>query len=216
MERKIGTIKKNQPIMNNRYKNRKFSVFFIPKNLIAIMSILLLVGCKSKTDWRTKYNEEKTTTTKTVRKATTDAPKSIDDYAKMLDVSKGSLTNEYLYSFISNWYGTPYKFGGQSQQGVDCSGFTNILYREIYNVQLPRSSKDIAVNIKRKYTKNLKEGDLVFFSFGKSKEINHVGIYLHNNKFVHASTSKGVIISDLTEPWYGNYLVKCGTYQVED
>src|SRR5690554_6567975 len=58
------------------------------------MSILLLVGCKSKTDWRTKYNEEKTTTTKTVRKATTDAPKSIDDYAKMLDVSKGSLTND--------------------------------------------------------------------------------------------------------------------------
>src|SRR5690554_7699464 len=120
-------------------------------------------------------------------------------------------------SILSLAIGTelPTNLAGKTSTELTVRGL-NILYREIYNVQLPRSSKDIAVNIKRKYTKNLKEGDLVFFSFGKSKEINHVGIYLHNNKFVHASTSRGVIISDLTEPWYGNYLVKCGTYQIED
>ena len=199
--------------MNNRHRNRKFPVFFIPKNLIWIVGLLVMVACKSKTDWRTKYNEKKTTTTKTVKKTSVDVPISISDYAKILDVSEQTLSNKNLYTLITNWYGTPYRFGGQSHQGVDCSGFTNILYREIYGLQLPRSSKDIAKNIKRKYTKNLEEGDLVFFSFGKSKEINHVGVYLHNNKFVHASTSKGVIISDLTEPWYGNYLVKCGSYQ---
>lgn len=202
--------------MNSYIRNRKFPVFFIPKKWIWVMSILFLVGCKSKTDWRTKYNEEKTAAvTKTPKKKITDAPISIEDFAKVLDVSERTLTNKNLYTFITNWYGTPYRFGGQNEHGVDCSGFANILFKEIYFIQLPRSSKDIAKTVKRKYTKNLKEGDLVFFSFGKSKEINHVGIYLHNNKFVHASTSRGVIISDLTEPWYGDYLVKCGTYQEE-
>lgn len=216
MERKIDSTQKNKPIMRNHFKNRRFPVFFIPNFLLTIFILTFLVGCKSKTDWRVKYNEDKAksleATPTTVVKKTSSAPASIDEYAILLDVSKKKLHNTKLYSFITNWYGTPYRFGGLSTKGVDCSGFANILYKEIYNIQLPRASKDIAKNIKRKYTKNLKEGDLVFFSFGKSNEINHVGVYLHNNKFVHASTSKGVIISDLTEPWYGNYLVKCGRY----
>jgi cell wall-associated NlpC family hydrolase len=60
-------------------------------------------------------------------------------------------------------------------------------------------------------TSNLHEGDLVFFAFNGSKVINHVGIYLHNNKFFHASTTRGAIISDLKDPWYSNYLVKAGS-----
>lgn len=71
----------------------------------------------------------------------------------------------------------------------------------------------MAENIKRKYENQLKEGDLVFFSFG-GRQIDHVGVYLHNNKFVHVSTSRGVIISDLKDPWYYRHFTRCGTPKV--
>lgn len=185
------------------------------KKVLVVSTILLFVSCKSKTDWREKYREEKAknsvSNTKSASKSST-AIHSLEDIASYMDVSVKTLKNKDLYHMILDWYGTPYSFGKQSKSGIDCSGFTQLVYREIYNKELPRRSKDMADLIKRKYTKDLNEGDLVFFSFGGS-EINHVGIYLHNNKFVHASTSKGIIISDLTDPWYGNYLVKCGPLQ---
>lgn len=186
------------------------------KRLLLLILCIGLANCKSKTDWRIKYQQEKlaeASKDKTPNKKSSkafDKPMSIDDLAKQIDVSKQALKNEKLYKMILDWYGTPYAFGNQSRMGIDCSGFTQLVYKEVYKINLPRQSKMMAEYIKKTYTKNLKEGDLVFFSFGNSKEINHVGIYLHNNKFVHASTSKGVIISDITEPWYGNFLVKCG------
>src|SRR3546814_15891670 len=82
--------------------------------------------------------------------------------------------------------------------------------REVYDKDVPRASKDMAEHIKRKYERQLQEGDLVFFSFGRGK-IEHVGNYLHNHKFVHVSTSKGVIISDLRYPWYNKYFTRAGT-----
>lgn len=198
--------------MMNNIQNRRFPVFFISKSAIICLTLFLWIGCKSKTDWRDNYNKNKTSKS-TVSKKMTDKPRDLAGISELLDVSETTLKDKALYYFIIDWYGTPYKFGGTSEKGVDCSGFTNILYKEIYNIQLPRTSKDIADNVKRKFTKDLKEGDLVFFSFGKSGTINHVGVYLHNNKFVHASTSKGVIISNLSEPYYGDYLVKCGSYK---
>ena len=68
----------------------------------------------------------------------------------------------------------------------------------------------MAEDVKRKFEKDLKEGDLVFFDFDGQK-FNHVGIYLQNNKFVHASTSKGVIVSDLKDPWYYKYFSRAGS-----
>ncbi|HLT66023.1 MAG TPA: C40 family peptidase [Flavobacterium sp.] len=186
------------------------------KRLLLLILCIGFANCKSKTDWRVKYQQEKlaeASKDKPPNKKSSkafDKPLSIDDLAKQIDVSKQALKNEKLYKMILDWYGTPYAFGNQSRMGIDCSGFTQLVYKEVYKIDLPRQSKMMAEYIKKTYTKNLKEGDLVFFSFGNSKEINHVGIYLHNNKFVHASTSKGVIISDITEPWYGNFLVKCG------
>lgn len=198
----------------NITKNRKFPVFFFSQLVLLCLTISLLTGCKSKTDWRDKYKKEQNAKSSGKKTGANIAkPKNIEDFSRMLDIETSRLKNKELYSFILEWYGTPYQFGGQTMQGVDCSGFANVLYKQVYKIQLPRTSKDIAENIKRKYTDELKEGDLVCFSFGKSGEVNHVGIYLHNNRFVHASTSKGVIISDLTEPWYGNFLVKCGTFK---
>ncbi len=200
--------------MMNNIQNRKSPVFLISKQIVMCLLIFFMVGCKAKTDWRDNYKKNKgSKSVATTKKTTVKKPNDLAEISKILDVSESTLKNKNLYNFIIDWYGTPYKYGGMNEDGIDCSGFTNILYKEIYKIQLPRVSKDIAENVKRKYTNDLKEGDLVFFSFGKTGTVNHVGIYLHNNKFVHASTSKGVIISNLTEPYYGDYLVKCGSYK---
>ncbi|MFD1768239.1 C40 family peptidase [Sphingobacterium suaedae] len=137
----------------------------------------------------------------------------MDRYAALLGVSSRDLGNASLYYFIDSWMGSPHRLGGMEKSGIDCSGFVGILYREVYGKNLPRSSRDMSNNVKRRYEEDLHEGDLVFFSFG-GKNIDHVGVYLRNNKFVHVSTRKGVIISDIKDTWYYKYLVRCGTPKI--
>jgi len=113
--------------------------------------------------------------------------------------------NIYLYNAGAKWLGVPYRYGGSTRKGVDCSAFTAIIYREVYGKQLSRSSADILKhNCKKVGRSRLEEGDLVFFrTDGKrSKSPTHVGIYLKNGRFIHASTSRGVIVSSLSEPYY--------------
>lgn len=137
----------------------------------------------------------------------------MENYADILGVSVRELDNKALYQFIDNWMGSPHRLGGTQKSGIDCSGFVGILYREVYRKNLPRTSRDMGDNVKRKYEDKLKEGDLIFFSFG-GRNIDHVGVYLHNNKFVHVSTRKGVIISDMKDSWYYKYFVRCGTPKI--
>lgn len=131
-------------------------------------------------------------------------------YAAALNVPEKEIRNEKLYRFIDSWMGVQYKANGMDKDGVDCSGFTSLLEKEIYDVTVPRIARQMAENVKRKYEEELKEGDLVFFDFSGQK-FSHVGVYLQNNKFVHASTSKGVIISDLKDPWYYKYFSRAGS-----
>lgn len=131
-------------------------------------------------------------------------------YAALLNVKEKDLNNEKLYRFIDSWIGVPHLSGGMDKKGVDCSGFTSILEKEIFSRAAPRTAKSMAEIVKRKYEGDLKEGDLVFFDF-QGQKFSHVGVYLHNNKFVHASTSKGVIISDLKDPWYYKYFSRAGS-----
>ena len=133
-------------------------------------------------------------------------------YANLLNTNPREL-NEDLYEFIDEWLGSPHRMGGQHKDGIDCSGFVGMIYKQVYHKNLPRSSRDMAEIVKRKYDDQLKEGDLVFFSFG-GKTIDHVGIYLHNDKFVHVSTKQGVVISNLKDTWYYKYFTRCGTPQV--
>lgn len=133
-------------------------------------------------------------------------------YATLLNTNPKEL-NESLYAFLDEWMGSPHRMGGQSKDGIDCSGFVGMIYQQVYRKNLPRSSRDMAEVVKRKYEGQLREGDLVFFSFG-GKAIDHVGIYLHNDKFVHVSTKQGVVISNLKDTWYSRYLSRCGTPQI--
>lgn len=113
--------------------------------------------------------------------------------------------NIFLYNEGARWLGTPHRLGGMTKRGVDCSGFVAIVYREVYGKQLARSSADmLKYNCKKVGRQHLKEGDLLFFHTGggKRKVPNHVGIYLKNGKFIHTSTSGGVRVSSLSEPYY--------------
>lgn len=131
-------------------------------------------------------------------------------YAALLDVPEREIKNERLYRFIDDWMGVPYRGAGMDKSGVDCSGFTVVLQKEIFNRSVPRIARTMAENVKRKYEEELEEGDLVFFDFGGQK-FSHVGVYLKNNRFVHASTSKGVIVSNLKDGWYYKYFSRCGS-----
>lgn len=137
----------------------------------------------------------------------------MDNYAAILGVSARDLNNKSLYSFIDKWLGSPHRLGGTKPSGIDCSGFVGILYHEVYGKNLPRTSRDMGDQVKRKYERQLREGDLVFFSFS-GRNIDHVGVYLHNNKFVHVSTRRGVIISDIKDSWYYKYFVRAGTPKI--
>ncbi|MBQ0022355.1 MAG: C40 family peptidase [Prevotellaceae bacterium] len=115
----------------------------------------------------------------------------------------------------STWIGTPYRYGGNDRRGIDCSGLSKALYRDVYGIELDRVSRDqYKNNCKKIGKKHVAQGDLLFFTTDSSKgEIGHVGVYLKNGKFVHASTSKGVVISKLDEAyyvkhWYGAGKVK--------
>ncbi|MFC4195522.1 C40 family peptidase [Pedobacter jamesrossensis] len=121
-----------------------------------------------------------------------------------------SLKSKPLYRFINDWAGVKYRFGGLDKSGIDCSGFAFLLEKEIYGVTLPRISREQANFARKKSINNLEEGDLVFFSFGGGS-VDHVGIYLNNGFFVHASTTRGVIVDDLNLPAYQRALVKTGS-----
>lgn len=112
-----------------------------------------------------------------------------------------SCENQSLYFEIYKWMGTPYRYGGNTEKGLDCSGFSKKIYEVIYGQSLSGSSRDIYYAAKPIDLDFAKEGDLLFFKTRKGK-ISHVGIYLSNGKFAHASTSSGVIISDLSETYY--------------
>jgi len=129
--------------------------------------------------------------------------------AKAAD-AMASLKSKSLYRFITEWTGVKYKLGGLDKSGIDCSGFALLLEKNIYGFTMPRRSRDQADAVKKKNKNNLEEGDLIFFSFG-GNEVDHVGVYLNNNFFVHASTTRGVIVDDLNLPVYQNAIVKTGT-----
>lgn len=132
-------------------------------------------------------------------------PNEVADLSRQLDIEiRNDDENMPLFAEVSSWLGVKYKYAGLNRKGVDCSGFTHLVYRKVYKKDISRSSADQAKDVHNLSKGKLKTGDLVFFATNSKnkKKINHVGIYLKDGRFIHASTSRGVIVSNLDEGYY--------------
>ena len=130
-------------------------------------------------------------------------------YAQLLQAEPNEIQNLELFEFIDYWYGTRYCMGGATQKCIDCSALVQIMYSDIFKITLPRTSKEQYKNTRRISLTELQEGDLLFFHT-RGRGVSHVGVYLRNNKFVHASSSGGVMISDMYEPYFVKRLISAG------
>jgi lipoprotein Spr/probable lipoprotein NlpC len=130
-------------------------------------------------------------------------------YSKKLGINLTGKENKKLIKTVAGWKGTPYKYGGTTKSGTDCSGFVSQIYKEVYGIKLHRTSRDMYKNdVKRISKNNLKCGDLVFFKTS-GKKVSHVGIYIADNKFIHAA-SKGVVVNSLDDSYYKKTYYKSG------
>ncbi|WP_321779208.1 C40 family peptidase [Sulfurimonas sp.] len=157
-------------------------------HLLLLASILILFsGCSSRTLRQHSYQET--------------SSKSQKNYAPpKYKPKKQNWITTALYHEYKKWYRTPYKYGGMNKYGLDCSSLIQIVYRDAFNIRLPRTTKN---QVKKGYliSKNsTKEGDLVFFKIGYNSR--HAGIVIEKGKFMHASQKNGVSISSLSNPYW--------------
>jgi len=131
-----------------------------------------------------------------------------DYLSQIMGVALSATSNLKLFNFVYDWIGTPYHFGGNTRKGIDCSAFTKELYSEVFKMDINRNSRDIFSMVNPVKKEDLKEGDLVFFKI-HSKRISHVGIYLGNSRFAHASL-RGVAINSLDDAYYKRYFYRGG------
>jgi len=148
------------------------------KNLSVIVLLLTLVGCVG--------NTTKPTTSTQVKSSVT-----------ILSLQQAE---EQLLGYYTLWEGTPYLFGGNSDEGIDCSAFVRNAYQSVFGLDVPRTTlaqAEIGENIAKA---DLIPGDLVLFK--TSRSTRHVGVVVQGNKFMHVSTKKGVIVSSLDNVYW--------------
>ncbi len=128
-------------------------------------------------------------------------------YSLLMDMEVEEIKNIGLFTAIDEWFGTKYKLGGSTKNGIDCSALMQTLFSTFYGQSLPRTAREQYYFTRRISRAELKEGDLVFFN--TIGGISHVGMYLQNNKFLHASAG-GVTISDLYDGYYSKKFIGAG------
>ena len=138
-------------------------------------------------------------------------PSKIDSFYSNYGISLKATEHPELYYEIYRWYHTCYRYGGSTSKGIDCSHFINMLYEKMYGGKLNSSAAAIFAQCKvvKGGIEEAAEGDLLFFKI-KKKRVSHIAIYLQHGKFAHASTQAGIIISDITEPYYKRHFFKVG------
>ncbi len=163
--------------------------------LALVVSILLILsGCSTK---KLRQHSKPTKTSQTKKaKAQPTYKHSTKEYRP----KKQNWITIALYHEYKKWYRTPYKYGGLSKNGLDCSSLIQQVYRDAFGISLPRTTKE---QVKKGYliSKNsTKEGDLVFFKTGYNTR--HAGIIIEKGKFMHTSQKNGVSISSLSNPYW--------------
>lgn len=133
-----------------------------------------------------------------------------NDRNSAVDVKVGGSAQKVIDAACS-WIGVPYRYGGNTKSGVDCSGLVCMAFDTGAGVKLPRSSREQAKFCKKINKNSARPGDLFFFASRKGgNTINHVALYLGNDRIVHSTTSKGVIISSLSEDYWVAHFHSCG------
>lgn len=174
--------------------------------IFGFCSMLLLFGCQSSR--KTAHHKSPEKHTKTNRPKATESNSSNGSSYVYLKADHLVKSKDFEL-LINGWLGVPHRMGGKDKSGVDCSGLTTIIYKEIFAISLSGSSSDMAKKVQKKPIDELQEGDLVFFKINGDK-ISHVGVYLSQNYFVHATLRRGVMISSLDEPYYKKYFFMAG------
>jgi cell wall-associated NlpC family hydrolase len=166
----------------------------------------------------TKTEEQQTIYSDSRTKASGNNPTSVENvsalqlkYSVLLNTEAEQIENTELLKAVDEWYGTRYRMGGDTKKGIDCSAFVQAVYRAAFSVAVPRTAFEQFKACNRISATELKEGDLLFFN--TTGGVSHVGIYLRNNKFVHASSSRGVTVSDIFEPFYLKRFLGAGRIQ---
>lgn len=130
--------------------------------------------------------------------------------------SSTDLVRHQVIEMAKQYLGIRYVRGGQSEKGFDCSGFVSYVYSKL-GLKIPRSSAQQSVAGQKIAKDATKAGDLVFFFTRGKNIISHVGIYIGDNKFIHAASSgKGVIISSLNEPYWKSRFSKAASFFTDD
>ena len=138
--------------------------------------------------------------------------REIHKYEEKLGISLPETSNIEFIKVIVPWLGSPYKYGGNSINGTDCSGFVSSIFSSFFKIELDRTSLLIFQNARKINKSEVKEGDLVFFKTD-GKKVSHVGITITPNHFIHASSKKGVVVNSLNEPYYSKNFVAFGSYR---
>ena len=138
----------------------------------------------------------------------TEACKSLQfKYAQLMDVEIEAVANFSMFQFINEWWNTKYRYGGDSKKGIDCSAFSGLLLNTVYGFVMPRTAKEQYTASQKIKREELQEGDLLFFNTRGG--VSHVGVYLSNDYFVHASVREGVTISSLNDAYYNRKFIGC-------
>ncbi len=168
-------------------------------------------GDEIKITWEDTGSDHMVVSYQSSRRSSSEKPYNQETVHPVI-ITADTLSSDYaaLFAEINSWMGTPYGYGRHEKKtGTDCSGFTMEIYKKIYGIQLNRSSDGQVANTIEIGKENLQIGDLVFYNI-RGTRISHVGMYIGNNKIVHATISKGVIISDMDERYYADRYVRSG------
>ena len=133
-------------------------------------------------------------------------------YLEEYELELDSNDNKELFLETCFWESVPYKYAGGSHKGVDCSKFSKHIYRAVFKDTIRGRARDLQKQSRPIEKDSLLQGDMVFFKIGGKSHVNHVGIYLKDNKFVHASTKKGITVSSLDMNYYKKYFFIGGRF----
>lgn len=180
---------------------RIFPVISLKSVLKMVASVTVVIGTLSLGACSSSKQASKTATHRPSK------PASVKD----IDIASMTKTEKSLVKEATAWLGTPYKYGGNTRSGVDCSGFVYHVFLNALDIKLPRNSRKQHEFCRKISKKDLATGDLVFFATTRgSKKVSHVGLYVGDGKMIHASTSRGVVCQNLSDDYYTRTFVGAG------